>query len=224
MSRFALSPAVPERHRPAGAAACLPLLLALALAVPPAAAQDAVPPAEPLSSEPAAGAATEEAAEAPAATGREGFAAAMDYLLRDGGVWRSPNAEHRPGDGTAVEFRYRFEPLFERSLVKTAISGVGEDGVETVYWQVLTAWHPGEDAMRLYNFGHDGDVGRGTYEVVAPDRRLAHIDFTNSEGQEYRIREESEHLGPDRFRSRSFLHHEGEWRLLNEAEWTRVRE
>lgn len=204
-----------------------PLALAALLVLALAGASSAAPPAatrqdEAPDSTPAA-AAADTAPEDPAAAGREHLAEVHDYLSRDGGRWRAKNAAHGPGAATPAQFGYEFDWVLDRSAVAARIFAVQEDGSEQTLWRALTTYHPGEREVVVYSVSRDGDVSRGTYEVIDESHHRLHLTVTSPGGESFQIRDDMEILTPDRFLSSTSLLRDGEWVKLEGQDWRRVR-
>lgn len=195
-------------------------LVILATAAPAIAAAQEAPAREPPGLADAR-AAAEAAAEA-SVDGRARLAEVHDYLSRDGGRWRAKNPTHPPGAPTPAEFGYEFDWVLDGAAVATRIFAVYEDGRDETLWQALTSWHPGERQVAIYSLSREGDVSRGTYEVVDAAHHRIHLTVTGADGEIVLIRDDLEILGPDHFRATTGMRREGEWVVLEVHEWRRV--
>lgn len=219
----------PCRYRLAAPAPAILLLALLATAWPAAAAPLQDPPAEepgglPSSAEPAPEAASGDPASGdPAAAGRARLAEVHDFLSRDGGRWRAKNRAHAPGAPTPAHFGYEFDWVLDGAAVAARIFGILGDGTEETVWRALTSWHPGERAVVIYSLSRDGDVSRGTYEVIDAEHHRIHLTVTAPSGESFEIRDDMEILGPDRFEATTSIQRDGEWVVLEGHDWHRVK-
>lgn len=197
----------------------------LAIAAPAIATAQEEPAWEPpgLADAKAAAEAAAEDAPDPAANGRARLAEVHDYLSRDGGRWRAKNPPHAPGRPTPAEFGYEFDWVLDGAAVATRIFAVYEDGRDETFWQALTSWHPGERQVAIYSLSREGDVARGTYEVIDAGHHRIHLTVTGADGEIVQIRDDLEIHGPDDFRATTSMRREGEWVVLEVHEWRRVR-
>lgn len=193
--------------------------LALFVAAPaPAAVHE--PPAV-AAAEGAAETAAPEAPPDPAA-GRARLAEVHDYLSRDGGRWRAKNPTHAPGTSTPAEFGYEFDWVLDGAAVATRIFALYEDGRHETLWRALTSWHAGDRQVAIYSLSREGDLSRGTYEVIDATHHRIHLTVTGADGESFLIRDDLEILGPDHFRATTSMRREGEWVALEGHEWRRV--
>lgn len=199
-------------------------LFALLIATPAIAAAQEEPAREPQAVIDAKAAAEDAAQAAPDAPvdGRARLAEVHDFLSRDGGRWRAKNPPHAPGAPTPAEFGYEFDWVLDGAAVATRIFALYEDGRDETLWQALTSWHAGDRQVAIYSLSREGDVARGTYEVIDDTHHRIHLTVTGADGESLLIRDDLEILGPDHFRSTTSMRREGEWAVLEVHEWRRV--
>lgn len=180
-------------------------------------------PAAPLPVAASAEASTPDEPAAPmeTATGRERFIASHGFLVRDGGTWRAENPSSQPDPGGWVAYGSSFEWGLDRHIVRVRISGFAESGEEKTFWEGIASWHPGEQAIRLHNFGHGGEVAHGSFEMIDETHNRVELEIHNPDGSSFRIRDAMEILGPDRYRTTSSVWREGEWAKVSERVWER---
>lgn len=103
------------------------------------------------------------------------------------GRWVADNAtyqsEEEPYEAYGIEWSWG---LGEKS-VTGRLFGL-QDGQETgAFWEFRVFWHPGEQHLKLYQFGGNGTVGVGAIDVIDEHKTEALQTFYNPDGTQTQI-------------------------------------
>lgn len=150
------------------------------------------------------------------------FVAHLEYMVREGGVWRAENAAYRsdaePADAYGTEWHYGIG----RKSITGRLFGI-VDGEETAtYWEFRLAWHAASGRAIFHQFGADGTVGLGEMSLLEDGRLRVELEFSTPSGVTWRFRDEAEEVGDDTHATASFDHEGGAWVKKREYTWDRV--
>ncbi len=150
--------------------------------------------------------------------------AQMEYLVRDGGEWTTKNEEYNPKDKNSPHsFGYKFEWGLHQRIVKLRIFGIYNNGQRLDFWDSIYAWHPVEKKIKAYQFGSGGAIATGESFRVDDKTNQVSLTFVQPDGGSFDYKNVMTVLGPDEFRSTSYHHENGEWKLKRASVWRWVK-
>ncbi len=157
-------------------------------------------------------------------TERDLFIETHDFLTRDGGRWRSPNADFKPGGAQPKYFGLEFRWVAGKAAVHSRILGVREDGSLVEYWAMFDAWDPGKAKGVHIQVNAAGSYLDGEFEILRPDFNQVLLAGRNSDGSKFVLRERMTLRGERGMETSSEFRVGEKWQPPTGSKWRRVKD
>lgn len=154
----------------------------------------------------------------------EMFTRRMDYYIRDGGEWTSPNPDYASNPSRQPHsYAYRWEWSLDRRIARLRIDGLGDGGLRVTFWEAIVAWHPGEKRAVMTQVGSAGAYAAGAIDWADDSTAEIRLTFHDPDGAPWEFRELDTLAGPDQFHTVSYRRVDGAWVQQRASTWTRVK-
>jgi hypothetical protein len=142
----------------------------------------------------------------------------LDELAWLVGTWKGPG---RTPDGRPATNTFRFEWAPGRNAFRYTIDRTA-DGTTEPAVVGLCAWHPAKKRFVLLEVGGTGDVTESVLTVSGGNYAYEETIY-GRDGSTLPIRAEAVREGDDAFVFRARMEQHGEWKVVFETTWRRVR-
>lgn len=148
----------------------------------------------------------------------------MDFLVRDGGKWRT-EAEPAPAGRDAYRFyglEYEWGPYQRHVLGK--ITGIMDDGRTVPLWHVYSVWNPASEQIDFWQIARDGTHVIGTITTIDDANHQAEMRVIQPSGEDEAVRHDVVLTGRDQHQTITFTRNDnGDWERDRARTWTRVK-
>ncbi len=152
------------------------------------------------------------------------WAAHVDFMSRDGGVWITPNPSAANDPAAPDAYGMHWRAVNEGRGLVGRLYGVEEGRETTEFWTFREFWHPGERRVIAQQWGGAGLYGVGETTSIGQARLQIDQTFWLPDGRSWREGHRS-HQDGDVHETEVFdITAEGEWRLRTSNTWRRVRD
>jgi hypothetical protein len=159
----------------------------------------------------------------PGDQGRETFTKRLDYYVRDGGEWTSPNADYKAGSGQPHSYGYQWEWSLDKQIARLRIFGAFDGDKRATFWETIVAWHPTEQRALMRQIGASGAFADGWVAWPSEQSVEIRLTFVMPDGEIWAFREIDTIIGPDEFRTVSYRFKGGQWVEQQASSWKRVK-
>lgn len=148
----------------------------------------------------------------------------VNYLLKDGGVWKATNPDYKEDEQySAKSYYYYYEKgIHVEHLRLKIVSDINDFGIYTS-WDGYYLWDPRKEVIIYHSLGGDGSISNGV--VSTPDSLTNSNVFsiTNYEGNTAQHKDVTKIVSENEMYSEGFSKNaSGEWEKGLSFTWKRV--
>ena len=146
-----------------------------------------------------------------------------DILLKDGGKWKSKNAEHDPAkEFSASYFGYEFTKGINANTLLLKIAGyLPRKSQWVVLWDGYYTWNQQKQKIIYQSVNIEGALAAGESERITDNEMILNLTITSPDGKADKYREIQKLTGNE-IQSVNMVQNAGKWESKKTTSWTRL--
>lgn len=148
----------------------------------------------------------------------------LDHLAQQVGRWVTDNAAYKgdqePFDAYGLEWAWG---LGEQSITGR-LFGIQAGEEAGTFWEFRVFWHPGEQQLKLYQYGGNGAVGIGSIQRTGEHKTEALQTFFGPDGSSSQIGHREEIIDGAQHSQSFNIGEDGSWTINRSYVWHRESE